>query len=239
MIVTCGRDSTLPNESEGQRLAARLQRCHVHHLPLSCHAPLSEPGVDLRAMMQEDGFFVTERVFTSAPPPGASAATFSTPPMHAGPAEVPTARENQRYRSQYTQHFFDLCSPVMLSTAADGTVVHGLAGLPTDVRPLLLVGNHQLCGQDVMPLVDQIWNESGVLVRGIIHPNLFGHMKSQEELEKTGSQDFGYQEAMANCYATYGGVPVSPRNLFRCGQAAPATAVQQPGHPDALLTSFT
>ena len=36
-----------------------------------------------------------------------------------------------------------LVSPVFLSRAADGSVQHGLAGIPDD-RPLLFVGNHQV-----------------------------------------------------------------------------------------------
>ncbi|KAG1657023.1 hypothetical protein FOA52_012049 [Chlamydomonas sp. UWO 241] len=168
MIVAGGRDIALPSSTEAPRLAGRLQRAFVRLLPLSGHAPLSEPRVDVIALMEEDGFLVDRREFSSPPARGPSARAWR--PAEAGPVELPSAAESARaaaewtdhftfsYKSaraaaEWTDHFTAACSPVFLSTMPDGTVVEGLAGLPADARPLLVVGNHQLCGQDINVLL--------------------------------------------------------------------------------------
>lgn len=64
---------------------------------------------------------------------------------------------------------------------------------------VLLVGNHQLVGSDLGPLVREFLVDRGVLARGLAYP---GAMRSREGRGPPQFQRFG-------------AVPVSPRNIFK------------------------
>jgi hypothetical protein len=52
------------------------------------------------------------------------------------------------YSERVEQALERFTSPVFFSTLPDGRVVEGLAGVPSGDGPVLLVGNHQLFGQE-------------------------------------------------------------------------------------------
>ena len=62
-----------------------------------------------------------------------------------------------------------------------GRVVLGLDGFPA-TRPLLIVGNHQLGGQDTFELVDRLLQEKDVLIRSMAHPIFFVRHQMSEVL---------------------------------------------------------
>ena len=73
----------------------------------------------------------------------------------------------------------------------------------------MLVGNHQLFGSDLGPLVREFLVDRGVLARGLAYP---GAMRTREGRGPPQFQRFG-------------AVPVSPRNIFKLLQrgAVPIT----------------
>lgn len=92
----------------------------------------------------------------------------------------------------------------MLSTLEDGTVVKGLAGIPSE-GPVLLVGYHMLLALDLVPLVSRIFTERNILVRGVAHP-LFFERRKNGMLPDPSSFD---------SFRIAGAVPVAGTNLFK------------------------
>ncbi|KAM5582088.1 phytyl ester synthase 2, chloroplastic-like [Rosa sericea] len=97
-----------------------------------------------------------------------------------------------------------IMSPVMLSTLADGKIVRGFAGIPTE-GPVLYVGYHMLLGFEIVPLVTQLLEQKNVHLRGIAHPMMFLKMKNGSLPELTLYDDFRLM----------GAVPVSGKNFFK------------------------
>jgi len=93
---------------------------------------------------------------------------------------------------------------VMLSTLEDGTVVKGLAGIPSE-GPVLFVGDHMLLGLDSVPLLCRFFSERNILVRAMAHPLFF--MRSK----KGKLPDISYFDSLR----IMGAVPVGPTNLFK------------------------
>lgn len=97
-----------------------------------------------------------------------------------------------------------LASPVMLSTLANGKIVRGLAGIPSE-GPVLFVGYHNLLGLDVLTLIPEFMIESNILLRGLAHPIMY--FKSKEG----GLGDLSPYDVMR----IMGAVPVSGINLYK------------------------
>lgn len=104
---------------------------------------------------------------------------------------------------QHSSYRFGV-SPVMLSTMADGKIVRGLAGVPNE-GPVLLVGYHMLVGVELIPLVLEFLREKKVLVRGVAHPTLF------TKQAESRSHEFTFFDLLK----VFGGLPVTPSNLFK------------------------
>lgn len=115
-------------------------------------------------------------------------------------------------------------SPVFCSFSADSPSQRrfGLQGVPApeDVgnRPVLLVGNHQLFGSDLGPLVREFLVDRGVLARGLAYP---GAMRTREGRGPPQFQRFG-------------AVPVSPRNIFKLLQRGEMVLLFPGGIREAL-----
>lgn len=99
---------------------------------------------------------------------------------------------------------FNLVATIMLSTLEDGTIVKGLAGIPSE-GPVLFVGNHMLLGLDKIPLMFRILSERNIHVRGMAHPFFFMRTK------KGKLPDISYFDNLK----IMGIVPVGPTNLFK------------------------
>lgn len=97
-----------------------------------------------------------------------------------------------------------LASPVMLSTLANGKIVRGLSGIPSE-GPVLFVGYHNLLGLDVLTLIPEFMTESNILLRGLAHPIMY--FKSKEG----GLGDLSPYDVMR----IMGAVPVSGINLYK------------------------
>lgn len=104
-----------------------------------------------------------------------------------------------------TSSLFNLiASAVMLSTLEDGTIVKGLAGIPSE-GPVLFVGYHMLLGLEKIPLVSRIFLERNILLRGVAHPMMFMRSKNGRLPDLSSFDKF----------RVMGAVPVAPTNLFK------------------------
>lgn len=92
----------------------------------------------------------------------------------------------------------------MMSTLKNGKIVRGLAGVP-DRGPVLFVGYHALMGIELSPLYEEILREKKTIVHGMAHPVLFGgnYETSRQELSRFDT------------VSMYGGLPVTPINMYR------------------------
>src|SRR6187455_1877342 len=92
----------------------------------------------------------------------------------------------------------------MLSTLTNGRIVRGLAGVP-EKGPILFVSYHSLLAMDLGPMCGEFLREKKTIIRVIAHPVFFA---------KNFANSFQELSALNNI-SLYGGVPVSPFNLYR------------------------
>ncbi|EFJ50068.1 hypothetical protein VOLCADRAFT_104015 [Volvox carteri f. nagariensis] len=219
MVLAGGQDFVLGSDKEAQRLAEAMPRAFAKVLPDSGHAMLYEPGGDLLPLLDEEGFYIKRRVFSSPPAAGAGVDVnaFGT----AGPVEVPNAQEVRRYARSWTVRLRELNSPVFLSTLPrDGTRVLGLEGLPLRKQP---TGQHHDedddgdCGDSSNSRPQQ--------------------PKGFKEAEAEGSCDGGYgpllfvgnHQLYAFDMSTFGAVRVTPTAMYRLLAAGEAVLLYPGG----------
>lgn len=182
-------DLLIPSAEEGPRLQRLLPRAQLRVENGRSHALLQEGGVDLAAILEEEGFYVRQRRM-SAPISKRSAAQFAV----AAPVELPTPVELQRYAERTTAFGRRLSSPVFISTAPDGRRSLGLGQIP-EGRPLLLVGNHQTLALDLGVIAEQFLKEQSILLRGLAHPVIFaqsfGGSSGGEEAQNSNGSSSG------------------------------------------------
>ncbi|KAL4442037.1 hypothetical protein ABPG77_011298 [Micractinium sp. CCAP 211/92] len=166
-LLVADQDLLIPSREEGPRLQRALPRAQLRVERGRSHALLQEGGVDLGAILEEEGFYVRKRRM-SAPIRKRTAAGFGV----AAPVELPTPEELQRYAERTTAFGRRLSSPVFISTGTDGSRCLGLSQIP-EGRPLLLVGNHQTLALDLGVITEQFLKEQGTLLRGLAHPVIF------------------------------------------------------------------
>ncbi|KAM5582089.1 hypothetical protein ABKV19_011012 [Rosa sericea] len=186
VILSSGRDPLLPSQEEGQRLKSLLATCLVRTFEDCGHFLFLEDAFDMLTVIKNVGIYrrSKERDFVSD----------YIPPS---PSEVKGIMEKNRWVNI-------IMSPVMLSTLADGKIVRGFAGIPTE-GPVLYVGYHMLLGFEIVPLVTQLLEQKNVHLRGIAHPMMFLKMKNGSLPELTLYDDFRLM----------GAVPVSGKNFFK------------------------
>ena len=217
-ILVGSDDRLLPSVDEGRLLARDLPNARLTLLKSSGRSPLAERSVDLARLLRASR--LTERQ------PAART-------DYIGEFRMPSA-EAFANASASLRTIRQLSSPVFLSTTRDGQRVRGLLGLRDDLRrgrgaaqgdeegggrrpsPVLLVGNHNLIGPDISLLVDEVWRETGVLVRGLSHPSNF--RVSAEAAAATAAA------AGSAARASVAALPTSTRASARCRWAgAPST----------------
>ena len=89
---------------------------------------------------------------------------------------VPPSPEEASAAVQSLQGLRQVYSPVFYSLDPEsGKVVRGLSGIPDkqEGKPMLFIGNHQTLSLDLGLLVSEVYQEKGVLMRGLAHPVLF------------------------------------------------------------------
>jgi len=172
LLIIGDQDLLIPSKEEGPRLQRALPRAHLHVEEGRSHALLQEGGVDLVAIMEEEGALVWRRRM-SAPikkrDQGKNAGFGS-----AAPIELPTEVELKRYADRTTGIGRRLTSPVFFSTAENGEISLGLGNIPSPGNgPVLYVGNHQTLALDLGVLCEEFLSKREIMLRGLAHPAVF------------------------------------------------------------------
>ena len=115
LLVSDG-DWMLPSGNEKNRLAPLMRRCTVHSMGMRSHALLLEAGVNLLQILKDEGFYVTERRFSSSNGEPSKPNAFGM----AAPIELPTEREHAKRRMPLVS-LNRLVSPVFYSTPTENT----------------------------------------------------------------------------------------------------------------------
>ncbi|KAM7267133.1 hypothetical protein ACFE04_009299 [Oxalis oulophora] len=186
LILSSGKDQLLSSEEESKRLLSILPICEIRNFQDSGHFLFLEDDVNLLSTIKGANFYRRGKEFDCV-------RDFMPPTL----AEFNKIYEENRL-------LINLMNPVMLSTLEDGTVVKGLAGIPTE-GPVLFVGYHMLLGLELHPMVIQFFKEKNILMRGIAHPLMFDRKKDGPLPDRSNFDK----------YRIMGAVPVSGTNFFK------------------------
>ncbi|WVZ71155.1 hypothetical protein U9M48_019774 [Paspalum notatum var. saurae] len=187
LLLASGKDNLLPSGDEADRLFKALKNCRVRYFKDNGHTLLLEDGVNLLSVIKGVNMYRRgrQRDFVTDYLP-------------------PTLSEFKQTFDVDHKLFHLALSPAMMSTLKNGKIVRGLAGVP-DKGPVLFVGYHVLMGIELGPLYEEFLKEKKTIVRGMAHPFLFGKKfeSSRQELSRFDT------------VSMYGGLPVSPINMYR------------------------
>ncbi|GAB4847354.1 hypothetical protein Ancab_026413 [Ancistrocladus abbreviatus] len=150
LILSSGRDPLLPNHEEGERLHRLLPKCEIRKFDNKGHFLYLEDGVDLVYTIKGTTFYRRGR-----------SQDYFADYLLPTPSDMKKAYEGE------WAFINAVTCPVMLSTLANGKIVKGLAGVPSE-GPVLLVGYHMLMGFEVSPLLGRIFTEKDILIMGAI-----------------------------------------------------------------------
>lgn len=187
LLIIGDQDLMIPSKEEGPRLQRALPRAHLRVERGRSHALLQEGGVDLVAILEEEGAFVAKRRMSAPLKKRAKGAGYGS----AAPIELPTEVELKRYAERTTAFGRRLASPVFMSTDASGTIALGLGNLPpSGDGPVLYVGNHQTLALDLGVLCEELLSKRGIMLRGLAHPVIFADsIKKPSSGSETESDD--------------------------------------------------
>ncbi|KAL5701401.1 hypothetical protein ACHQM5_026743 [Ranunculus cassubicifolius] len=188
LVLASGNDNMLPSKEEAQRLSKSIKNCRVYNFNDNGHTLLLEDGVHLLSVLK-----ITDKYRRSR--------------RHDFVSDyIPPSRTEFELLKQSVA-YYNVVSPVMLSTLEDGNIVKGLAGIPEE-GPVLFVGYHMLFvagAAEIIPFIQEFAKERKVMVRTMAHPLFF-------------TPDSRY-EMVYNFFSErvrqFGGVPVTPSNLYK------------------------
>lgn len=118
-------------------------------------------------------------------------------------------------------------SPKFFSTGLDGKRRLGLGQVPNNQDgPVLFVGNHQLLGLDLGPIVAELLEQRGIFARGLAHPLVYqagngfgaGAGPTGPSRRTTKRDKDGVVDPPPGDFQTFGAVMVTPRNYYRLMQ---------------------
>lgn len=197
LLLCSTEDRIFPSRSEAERLRPLLEaRCGANKIQIKMlegigHEALADSSIDLVALIRDSPIYRPSLV-----------------PDYVGDFKFPSLEQIEK-GSEDVERSASLLSPVFCSTGPSGTRSFGLSGVPTPTetggRPVLLVGNHQLLGLDLGPLVREFLIEKGIVVRGLAYPPAFQRQEARS----------GRRGENQGTFETFGAVPVSPRNIYR------------------------
>ncbi|KAG2597578.1 hypothetical protein PVAP13_5KG235900 [Panicum virgatum] len=187
LLLASGSDNLLPSRDEADRLFKALKNCRVRYFKDNGHTLLLEDGVNLLSVIKGVNMYRRgrQRDFVTDYLP-------------------PTLSEFKKTFDEDHKLFHLALSPVMMSTMKNGKIVRSLSGIP-DKGPVLFVGYHALMGIEVSPLYEEFLREKKKIVRGLAHPLLFG----------TKSESSRQELSRLDTVSMYGGLPVTPINMYR------------------------
>jgi hypothetical protein len=154
LVVAGNDDNMLPTKEEATRLAKLLPDCVKMDILGSGHFVLD--SVNLTEVLLESHINPLDDQKPYDP-----ITDWTLPPREIVDKVIEKRVKPQRERA----------SPVFFSTdSVTGKRRKGLSLVPSNDKPLLFVGNHQLFGQDLGMIISQLLEERGISARGLMHP---------------------------------------------------------------------
>ncbi|KAM3390157.1 hypothetical protein ACQJBY_011999 [Aegilops geniculata] len=186
VLLLASGNENLPPSGEAYRLFKTLKNCKVRYFRNRGHTLLMEHDFNLLTVIKGVNMYRQGKK--------RDVVTDFLPP---------TFTEFKKSIEDFKQ-LNELLSPVMLSTMETGKIVRGLTGIP-DNGPILFVGNHQLLGIEVPSLFEGFLKEKKITIRALANPLFFvgNNWALRQEL------------SLFDAVSIYGGVPVSPINMYK------------------------
>ena len=229
LIVAGNDDNMLPTKEEADRLGKLLPDCVKMNIPGAGHFVL-DARVNLTEVLIDS--HIDPLDFQKNSTPHDPITDWKLPPDHVLNAVIQKRVEPQRKRT----------CPVFFSTdSITGKRRRGLSLLPSNRNgPLLIVGNHQLFGQDLGMIISQLIEERHIVARGLAHPiafsggGMFGFGESSMRTQKRRWEFIEDSPAENDLYPMFGAVKVSPRNYYRLLQTNQTVLLFPGGAREAL-----
>jgi 1-acyl-sn-glycerol-3-phosphate acyltransferase len=221
LVIAGNDDNMLPTKEEANRLGKLLPNCVKMDVSGAGHFVL-DGRVNLTEVLVDSHIDPLNIKMNS--PPYDPVRDWKLPPDDVVRAVVEKRVKPTRRRT----------SPVFFSTdSVTGERRLGLSLVPTtNDRPLLIVGNHQLFGQDLGMIISELLEERNIVARGLAHPTVAeGLLLLGEQEVRTQRRRFEFSEDIrfeGDLFQMFGAVKVSPRNFFRLLQSN-QTALLFPG----------
>ncbi len=227
LVIGGTGDNMLPTKNEVNRLGKLLPNCVKMEVSGAGHFVL-----DTRMNLTEiilDSHILSLGSETAYDP----VTDWTLPPEHVVKTVIERIVVPQRERT----------SPVYFSTdPKSGKRRRGLSHVPATTKPLLIVGNHQLFGQDLGMIISELLEERGIIARGLAHPIALGGFTGPD----TGANDPKVREqkrrwefdensqSPSALFSMFGAVKVSPRNFYRLLQTNQTVLLFPGGTKEAL-----
>lgn len=219
LVIAGNDDNMLPTKEEANRLGKLLPDCVKMDVTGAGHFVL-DTRVNLTEVLIDSHIDALDIQKNS--PPYDPIRDWKLPPDDVVRAVVEKRVKPTRERA----------SPVFFSTdAKTGQRRLGLSHVPKNDRPLLIVGNHQLFGQDLGMIISQLLEDRNIVARGLAHPTLADGLFRGEQEVRTQRRRYEFGEDIrfeGDLFQMFGAVKVSPRNFFRLLQTN-QTALLFPG----------
>ncbi|CAL4976335.1 unnamed protein product [Urochloa decumbens] len=185
-ILLLARDNLLPNGDVADRLKT-MENCKVRHFRSFTDRLILDDNINLLTVIKRANMYRRCRKLD-----------FVTDYL------PPTLSEFKKTFDEDFKPYLRLLSPVMLSTLTNGRIVRGLVGVP-EKGPILFVSYHSLLAIDLAPICEEFLREKRRVVRVMAHPVFYW------ENFASSSQELSFFTNIS----LYGGVPVSPFNMYR------------------------
>lgn len=230
LIIGGTDDNMLPTKSEVNRLGKLLPDCVKMEVSGAGHFVL-DSRVNLTEIILDSHIFPPDAKKEYDP-----VADWTLPPDHVVKAVIEKVVVPQRERT----------SPVFFSTdPITGKRRRGLSHVPASTKPLLIVGNHQLFGQDLGLIISELLEERGIIARGLAHPIALGGFNgaesdSNEPKVREQKRRWEFDENSRSLasptalFSMFGAVKVSPRNFYRLLQTNQTVLLFPGGTKEAL-----
>ena len=205
LIIAGNDDNMLPTKKEANRLGKILPDCVKMDIPGSGHFVL-DTRVNLTEVLLDSHIDALDVQKNN--PPYDAVRDWKLPPENIIRAVIEKRVKPTRERA----------NPVFFSTdATTGTRRLGLSHVPRNDRPLLIIANHQLFGQDLGMIISQLLEDRNIVARGLAHPTVSeGLLRDQEVRTLRRRYEFGEDVRFeGDLFQMFGAVKVSPRNFYR------------------------
>ncbi len=230
LVIGGTGDNMLPTKNEVNRLGKLLPNCVKMEVSGAGHFVL-DTRLNLTEIILDSHIFPLDSEKAYDP-----VMDWTLPPTDVVKAVIERIVVPQRERT----------SPVYFSTDPNsGKRRRGLSHVPATSKPLLIVGNHQLFGQDLGMIISELLEERGIIARGLAHPIALGGFTgpdtgANKSIVREQKRRWEFDENSQSMtpptalFSMFGAVKVSPRNFYRLLQTNQTVLLFPGGTREAL-----